>query len=70
MPYSHGSSVVNDGVLDGTTRQGAISFQNSNDNDIDLDTLTFQICLVMVILLTQGFSAQLPVFDNGENPVY
>jgi hypothetical protein len=70
MPYSHGSSVVNDGVLDGTSRYGAISFQNSNDNDIDLDSLTFQNMFGNGNTTDPvGFSAQLPVFDNGENPV-
>lgn len=70
MPYSLGSAVGNDGILSGSNRQVANSFQNSNTNDIDLDSLTFNNMFGNGNTTNPvGFSADLPVFDNGENPV-
>lgn len=72
MPYSLGASANTDtnSVLNGSSRYVADSFQNSNTNDIDLDSLTFQNMFGNGNTTDPvGFSAELPVFDSGDNPV-
>lgn len=68
-PYSLGASINNEGIMENSNRYVADSLQNSNTNDIDLDSLTFQD-MFGNNTNPVGMTAQLPVFDTGENPVY
>ena len=67
MPITGGADVSDTGILGSSNLYAPDILQNSNTNDVDLNDLSFQD-LFGNTSNPSGLSAELPIFDSGENP--